>query len=199
MDKPTVAILGGAFDPIHLGHREVADQIIKSGSADRVWMMPAYGHMYDKKMASPEHRLAMVQRATQDSPRIQPFNYEIRNRLNGSTYDFFNKLLAEPFAKNYNFRMAIGQDNADTFHKWKNAEQLKQMVPFTVMARDGSPAPDTNAWYLQAPHQYISFSPKYKTSSTKVKQMLSEGHPMVPAMFHPDVLSYIHENGLYQR
>lgn len=198
MPKPTIAILGGAFDPVHNGHMEVANQILRHRAADQVWMMPAYGHMYDKQMASPEHRMAMLRLATQNSPRIRAYDYEIKNKLGGSTHEFVQKLLSEPMSQNFHFKIAIGQDNADTFHKWKNADPLRQQVPFIVTSRAGSPVPDPGSWYLQKPHEYIPFRPAYQTSSTKVRSMVQENHPMVPRMVHPDVLGYIHDNKLYQ-
>jgi hypothetical protein len=43
--KLKVALLGGAFDPIHLGHTEVAAEVLRLGGVDEVWLMPCYEHL----------------------------------------------------------------------------------------------------------------------------------------------------------
>ena len=54
-----VALFGGAFDPPHIGHQRVAEEIIKREVADEVRFVPVKNHAFDKKMSSAEHRLAM--------------------------------------------------------------------------------------------------------------------------------------------
>ncbi len=60
-----IAILGGSFDPPHLGHLLIAQQVIESVGVNQVWLMPNYDtsthhEIFQKKLSSPEDRLAMV-------------------------------------------------------------------------------------------------------------------------------------------
>ena len=90
--KTKVAILGGAFNPIHNGHIQLAQFVLNaSGEFDEVWLMPANNHMYNKDMASPEHRLKMCELAAKKDARIKVFDYEIAHNLKGETYYFFKR------------------------------------------------------------------------------------------------------------
>ena len=98
--KIKVATLGGAFDPITLGNIEVARYVLNTSKTfDEVWLLPCYGHMFGKEMASSEQRVAMCKLAIHD-PRIKVCEYEITNQLSGETYQTVKLLLEEDFAKN---------------------------------------------------------------------------------------------------
>jgi cytidyltransferase-like protein len=127
--KLNVAILGGAFDPITSGHVAVAEFILNFSSIfDQVWVMPCYQHIY-KQMVSTKHRLEMCKLATAHDRRIKVFDYEIKHKLGGETYNLVKKLMNEDFAKNkFDFSMIIGLDNANTFDKWVNYQDLERMI-----------------------------------------------------------------------
>jgi nicotinate-nucleotide adenylyltransferase len=155
--KLNVAILGGAFDPIHLGHIAIAEFLLNfSGIFDEVWITPCFSHLYNKKMASPKHRLEMCRLATGHDRRIKVFNYEIKNKLGGETYHFVKRLMNEDYAKNkYNFSMAIGADNANTFDKWVNYQDLEKMIRFIVVPRSGVELNPKSNWYMKPPHMLL--------------------------------------------
>jgi len=50
MIKTNVAILGGAFDPITIGHVQVAEQVLAKGLVDEVWFMPCFKHRFGKRL-----------------------------------------------------------------------------------------------------------------------------------------------------
>jgi len=107
--KTRVAILGGAFNPIHKGHIQLAQFVLNTSCQfDEVWLMPNYNHMYNKEMASAEHRLAMCEIASKDDGRIKVFDYEIKNKLAGETYYFFKRLSEEKeLTEKYQFAMIV--------------------------------------------------------------------------------------------
>jgi nicotinate-nucleotide adenylyltransferase len=137
--KIKVAILGGAFNPVHDGHIAIARFLLDfSGEFDEVWLCPCYSHMYNKVLAPPQHRFEMCRIAAAGDRRIKVFDYEIKNKLGGETFHFVKRLMAESFAKNkYNFSMAIGMDNANTFDSWVNYKDLEKMIRFIVIPREG--------------------------------------------------------------
>jgi nicotinate (nicotinamide) nucleotide adenylyltransferase len=199
--KLKVALLGGAFDPIHLGHTEVAAELLRCGGVDEVWLMPCFEHLAGKSMAPAEHRLEMCRLATRAARGIGVFDYEIRHQFRGETYHLIKRLLAEEVARvRCDFSLAIGQDNADGLSSWTNAEGLERLVPFIVVARPGSPAPRPSAWYLRPPHRYLEPGrQEFATSSTDVRRLIRIGDSSVAKLVEPDVLAYIQANGLYPR
>lgn len=195
-----VAILGGAFDPIHNGHIQLAQHVLNnSGVVDEVWLMPPASHMYGKKMAPAEDRLQMCQLAAERDRRIRVFDYEVKNKLAGETYFFFKKLLSDQeLNEKYEFSMIIGLDNANTFDKWVNYKYLEKMVRFIVVPRKGIERDPKVDWYLRPPHVFMSQETDIvEISSTQVRKMLQENDPNITKYLDPKVVDYIKEKGLY--
>lgn len=198
--KTTVAIFGGAFDPITLGHVGVAQFVLNcSRTFDEVWLMPCFQHMNGKSMTSPDHRLAMCRLAAQRDGRLRVFDYEIKHEFRGETYHFVKRLLAEDFARDqYDFSLIIGQDNANGFANWVNGLELERMIRFVVVPRRGVPFEPAATWYLKAPHLYLAAdNPVMEISSTEVRRMLREGDERGQQFVDPRVLEYIQTNRLY--
>lgn len=206
--KTQVAILGGAFDPITLGHIQVAKLILNHSKVfDEVFIMPCYQHIYNKKMASPEHRLEMCKLAAKIDGRIKVFDYEITNKLRGETYNLAKRLLEDKkYEGQYSFSFIIGLDNANTFDQWVNYQELERLVRFVVVPRTGEKQKKGVNWYLKPPHIFIEpDEPLIEMSSTDVRRCLessihrNETNPMYAHNNGLDksVLEYIKLNGLY--
>lgn len=202
MSKFIVAILGGAFDPITVGHIQLAQYVLNSTFLfNEVWLMPCWKHLYDKKMVDAKHRLEMCKIAAQDDVRIYVSDYEIRNKLSGKTFELVSKLCEDPALEDYTFSMIIGMDNAMSFDKWFNHEKLKEMIGFIVVPRKGYTLgrKHRGLWFMEYPHVYLGHvdSPIDEVSSTAVRDGLASGSD-ISHMLSPDVLSYIESNGLYR-
>jgi len=198
--KVRVAILGGAFDPIHDGHTAIAKFVLNTSKTfDEVWPMPANRHMNGKVMVDADHRMKMCELATASDGRIKVNDYEIRNDLAGETYHTMVKLMNEDFAKDqYEFSVIVGQDNANNFDKWVNYRHLERMCRFIVVSRMGE-EPNGTDWYLKSPHIYLKAEDEIPGwSSTMIRGGLAVGNDP-SAFINPDVRDYIEENGLYRR
>lgn len=210
--KSLVAIFGGAFNPITKGHIAVAQFVLRVGIFDEVWLTPCHNHMYNKKLVSSEHRLAMCNLAAAGDPRIQCFDYEIKNELAGETYHFIKRLQAEDFAQDqYSFSILIGMDNANTFHQWVNFEDLERLIPFVVIPRTGETQDPKVDWYLKGRHLLLRPEKDElpNTSSTEARLQLDISNCPDPKsvatrlrhlrndILDPKVLDYIQVNNLY--
>ncbi len=197
--KFKVALYGGAFDPPTIGHIRTAQLVLDASRMfDEVWMVPPFSHMNNKDMASPEHRLRMVEIAAQCDGRVKAWRYEVDKSLSGQTYQFVKLVLAEGFAKDkYDFSYMIGLDNANSFSTWVDSQHLERMIRFVVVPRLGvEPEPKVD-WYRREPHIYIaSEEPPPEVSSTEVRDMIAAGED--PGWrLPPGVYDYIREHGLY--
>ncbi len=170
--KVQVALLGGAFDPPTLGHLAVAQFVIESSKTfDEVWLLPCYQHMYNKDLAEPFHRLAMCEELAKSDGRVKVLGYEIQNKLRGETYNLVKQLLETKFNGETNFSMIIGMDNANTFDKWVNYQELERMIRFVVVPRVGEERDESVDWYLKPPHIYLyPDKPLPETSSTQLRE-----------------------------
>lgn len=194
-----VGILGGAFDPIHRGHIEMSKIALQSGAVDEVWWMPCYSHLAGKKMASPEHRLAMCRLAAQDVPGVDVSDFEIRNRFMGETYHLAKKLACdETIDTRCVLHLIFGRDNAESMHAWSNFDGLRRLMPVIVIPRGDLPEPLPAVWYRQKPNQYLEQSPRVAISSTEVRRRLVEGEGDPAEVVPQNVLDYAHKHELYQ-
>lgn len=198
--KINVAILGGAFDPIHNGHIEVAQFVLNnSGEIDEVWLMPPASHMSGKKMATTEDRLNMCVLAAERDRRIKVFDYEIKNKLGGETYFFFKRLLNDKeLNEKYNFSMIIGLDNANSFDKWVNYKELERMARFIIVPRKGIEKKPGVNWYMKSPHIYMEdINNITEISSTTIKNMIKNDNSNITKVLDPKVYDYIKKHKLY--
>jgi nicotinate-nucleotide adenylyltransferase len=208
--KTQVAILGGAFDPITTGHIAVAKLVLDHSSTfDEVWLMPCYKHLYNKHVIHPTHRLNMCSLAAEIDGRIKVFDYEIKNKLHGETYNLIKRLLNDKISSNHNFSFVIGLDNANTFDKWVNYEDLEKLVRFVIVPRTGEKQIKKVNWYKNTPHIFIEpDEPLIEISSTLIRNDLHKRHSMQLGEvdtslayyrgLDPKVKNYIFINDLYR-
>ena len=90
-------ILGGAFNPITQGHLELADTALLLDEVDRVWLLPCYGHRYNKPLEDFDHRIRMTEIAVANwkEPRIEVKDYERKGDMDGSTWKLIEYLKSD--------------------------------------------------------------------------------------------------------
>jgi nicotinate-nucleotide adenylyltransferase len=198
--KKKIGLLGGAFDPIHIGHLAMCKEVLKAGIVDEIFIMPCYAHRFGKTMTPWIDRRKMCMLAIQGTEGIDVFDFELKNKLNGSTFETIKLLLESPTSILYDFSYIIGMDNANCFDQWHNYQELQKLVPFIVVARPGEEQKET--WFLHSPHFYISASDIPKISSTQIRNWFQdfdcdENVKALLKYLPSDVLKYIREHRLY--
>lgn len=198
MTKKKIAILGGSFDPPHIGHIRLADMLTEH--FDEIWIMPTYDHAHGKNTAHHAHRLKMCRLAFTlynpfPSSKIQVCDFEIENEISGGTIELL-KELQRSFP--HEFYFVIGQDNADSIHTWRKHEQLLLFTPFFVVPRAGySARDDSNTWYMKPPHRYLKTSIILpQISSTEIRKSILQKE--IPQYLTIEVHNYIKKEKLYQ-
>jgi len=193
-----IAILGGAFDPITLGHLEMTQFVLDScPDIDEVWVTPCYRHRYDKKMASAADRIAMTRIAIDGVYRVKCCEYEMRWQVAGSTKEFLD-LIKKNSGDYFDFSAIIGVDNANDFHKWACYEQLIKETPFIVVPRKGVARNISTSWYEEKPHVLLSsVNDIPEISSTQIRESLKKNRQEKPEGLDERVYEYILANNLY--
>jgi len=196
-----IGVLGGAFNPLHEGHLQLAE--FSTQYFDEIWLMPAYSHPHNKKMLSAQHRfimcnLALRKRRSYLDRKITISDFEMRDKITEGTFQTMWELITQH--SNCKFSFIIGQDNADTLDTWFQAEQLKMLVPFLVIPRQGyARNHDLDVWYSNGHHRYISQIAErdaiMEISSTEIREQLSQGKK--PDAITESVFKYIKEHRLY--
>ncbi len=126
-----IGILGGTFDPPHVGHMIVASQIKERLGFDRIWLMPVASHAFDKKLSAAVHRLEMTGIVSYDG--IVASDYEIKLGGVSSTYHTM-KYLREEYPQD-TFYFCMGSDLLNDFHKWNDWKALVSENNFVIYPR----------------------------------------------------------------
>ena len=189
-DGNSIGLLGGTFDPIHLGHLHVInllaqkfDQIALIPTGDP-WMKP------EKPIATGKQRLEMCQAALEDlSDEVQEkvFVLDIEVERKGPTYTFDTLQSLRAFFPRDNFTVIMGTDAASSFNKWKRFEDIKKMAEILVVKRPGAKASEFKEVEVAA----------LDISSTQIREeLMSTGNS---EKLSKSVLEYIKSNGVYDR
>ena len=122
------AIFGGSFDPVHLGHVEVVKKALENLDIKRVIIMPNYlNPLKSSFSAPPELRLKWLKEVFKNFQNVEISDFEISQNRPVYTIETVKKFKPDYFI--------IGSDNLKTLDKWKNIDELKNMVEFVVATR----------------------------------------------------------------
>ena len=184
-----VALFGGAFDPPHLGHQQIAQKMIEHSIVDEVWYIPVYTHPWADRlgkwqMAAYEHRKKMVELILTPGTKLMEYQ----------DVSFTYPTLVE-FAKNYpehDFSWVIGADNLPTFGDWDFYQQIISEFGVHVYPRRGFILEQ-----LFEGMNLLTDFPEVVASSTLVREALNKGES-ISELVDLKVEQYIEENKLYQ-
>lgn len=131
-----VGLFGGSFNPVHEGHRLVAEQCLRRLALDAVWLLVSPGNpLKDHAELSPLEQRVMAARALMTDPRIHVTAPEAARDLT-YTVDTLEWLTAT--RPDTRFVWIIGADNLSQFHRWERWEAIARLMPIAVYARPGS-------------------------------------------------------------
>ncbi|MEI6405463.1 MAG: nicotinate-nucleotide adenylyltransferase [Actinomycetes bacterium] len=185
-----IGIMGGTFNPIHVGHLIAASEVYRELNLDRVLFIPA-GQPWQKagvSIAPAVDRLAMVQRAIDSDARFSASDIEITH--DGPTYavETMDRLTAQ--LPNDEFFWIVGEDVLATLTTWHEWERFVQQVTVVVVNRQGDPD-------VSAPFDFIRVSmPEVRVSASQLRARYALGDDcryLVPE----SVTTYVKENSLY--
>ncbi len=133
--KKRVGIIGGTFDPVHIGHLVAADQVLFYKKLDQVWFMPAFKppHKLKQPISDYQHRVAMVELAAELNPNYQVCTIEAEREGPSYTYDTVIEL--QKLYPEIDFSLVIGADIFSTLTKWYRINELLELVQFIGLER----------------------------------------------------------------
>ena len=134
--RPLIALFGGTFDPIHLGHLHIAKQVYRLLPTQIVHFIPCNQPPHRATpQATAQDRLAMVQLAIQPYPYFVADDQEIKREGTSYTVDTLKTLRADH--QNARFGLIIGSDAFSQFHQWHQWQLILQLTHLIVINRPG--------------------------------------------------------------
>ena len=197
MSRERIGIMGGTFNPIHLGHVAMAQACIRAASLDRVLFLPAGQPPHKSGIASAEDRWRMVCAAVAPYKRLEPCRIELDRE--GTTYTFDTLTsLREQYPKAAFFYI-IGADTLLQLHSWHRYQEVLHLCSFLMCPRAGvsEDAIARERARLQAEGARFVFvkMDSVDISSTEVREALAAGEPV--ELLNPAVCEYAGVMGLY--
>lgn len=167
-----IGIFGGSFNPIHLGHIAVAQQVLKEGWVDEVWLMVSPQNPLKQAatdLAPETVRLAMAQTAVRDFEGIRVSDFEMSLPRPSYTWRTLEALCeAHP---DCTFSLIIGADNWVNFSKWAHHEELLARYPLLVYPREGYPIDEK----VLPASVHVVHAPLFPQSSTSIRERIQRG------------------------
>lgn len=200
-----IAILGGAFDPPHIGHYLVATQVKELLGMDEVWLMPLYRYFPEfpvkfSHITAPAERFEMVEKLEHYGLKVSDFEFT-QNR-ESRTIDTL-RLLKKQFPRD-TFHWIIGSDTLPTFNLWNGWQSLVKDENLIVFPRD-TDFKTLKERVLKAfgiaeiPPNIVVVQGSLIVSniaSTHIRKRVRSGLP-INALVQPEVESYIKSHKLY--
>ena len=136
--KRRVALYGGTFDPVHLGHLEVARRVAELFEIERVLFVPAQiaPHKLTRAVTAPLHRYAMLVLASQNDPQLFVSTFELDTPDRHYTVDTIAHFQSS-FGDSTELFFIMGADSWSEITTWRDWERLLTMTSHIVVTRPG--------------------------------------------------------------
>ncbi|MCX7635973.1 MAG: nicotinate-nucleotide adenylyltransferase [Syntrophales bacterium] len=131
-------LLGGTFDPIHIGHLRCAEEVLELFDLNRIIFVPAARppHRLEGEITSFYHREQMVRLAIENNPSFS-FS-DVENRREGVSYSVETvEFILQKYLKNLELYFIVGQDAFHAIQTWRDWQRLLLLCNFVVMTRPG--------------------------------------------------------------
>lgn len=198
-----IALFGGTFNPIHLGHLEVARAAMAELDLGRLVLVPSARppHKTGERLAPGEDRLAMCRLAVGDDPHLEVSDVELRAEGPSYTVNTLRHFRAErPQAE---LLLLVGADMLRDFHLWHRVADIVRLARVVTMPRPGvevGPLADLRqSLGDDVAERLLSdmlHTPLVDVSSTEIRRRVACGEA-IEDLVGPAVARYIREHGLY--
>ena len=192
--KKQIGIYSGSFNPIHLGHTQLAKHLLEQKIVDEVWFIvsPCNPLKERSELVDEYIRLEMLVLAIQHHPQMKASDLEFSMPIPSYSIDTLNVLRLQ--YPEYQFSLIIGSDNAIVFDQWKDYHQILEDYPILVYPRLDF---DFQAVANKYPRMKLLSTPYYNVSSTQIRQLIQERKDLSPYL-DSSVIQLIEENNFYQ-
>jgi nicotinate-nucleotide adenylyltransferase len=188
--RARIGILGGTFDPIHLGHLAAASEVCAAMYLDHVLIVPTAVQPFKQgeQAATAHDRVEMCERAVRNDSRFRVSTVDVERGGVTYTVDTLTDLKAVNPDADYFF--ICGADSLATLGSWKDSQKLEHLAQFVGVTRAGHSFPQ-----VETTHRVVEV-PSLAISSTDIRRRVRAGAPIRYLVPTP-VVDYIVKHELY--
>ena len=197
-----LGVLGGTFDPPHLGHLLTATDALEHLSLDRILLVPNFVQpIKGAAQATPQDRFEMLRLLVSGDPRFEVKTLELERKGPSFSVDTLEQLSREYAGAQLFF--LLGSDAFSTFREWRNPSRIMELATLAVLSRsDGSSSGAGSAAFVEAhdlPAGAITLASRIiDISSSEIRKRVRTGMPI--RGFVPEAVEkYIAEKALYRQ
>ena len=193
--KKKIGILGGTFDPIHMGHLVLAEQVKEKLKLDRIIFIPCLRspHKTRQKLSPAKDRLHMVRLALQDNPSFSVSDIELKRKGVSYTVDTLRELKRlHPGSQIY---FLTGSDVVNELGAWKDPEKIYKLAKMVIAVRPGFDQFDPEDHF--AKKSILVEITGLDISSSKLRNMAKRGKS-IKYLVPLEVEQYIRKKRLYR-
>ena len=193
----TIGLYFGTFNPIHIGHLNIAHYFAQYSKLDEVWLVvtPRNPLKLKQSLLADYHRAALVDIALEDYPQLKTSRVEFD--LPQPNYTVNTLAVLQEQNPEHSFALIMGEDNLQNLHKWKNYEWLLEHIPILVYPRishlENSPSKSKITGNITPVK-----APIFELSSTFIRKSIERGLDIRP-MLPEKVWRYIDEMNFYKK
>ncbi len=192
-----IGLYFGTFNPIHIGHMAIANHLVEFSDLDEVWMVVTPHNPFKKKasLLADNHRLQLVQIATEGYPKLKSSNIEFKLPQPNYTVNTLAHI-SEKYPE-HTFNLIMGSDNLKSFHKWKNYEVILENYDIYVYPRIVEEE-KTNTQFDNHSKIHKVDAPIMEVSSTFIRKAIAD-KKNIQALLPCKVWQYIDEMNFYKK
>ncbi|MEZ7993327.1 MAG: nicotinate (nicotinamide) nucleotide adenylyltransferase [Flavobacteriaceae bacterium] len=191
-----VGLYFGTFNPIHVGHIIIANHLVEYSDLDEIWMVvtPHNPHKKKNSLLENHHRYELVYIALEKYPKIKPTDIEFK--LPQPNYTVKTLAFIDEKYPQHEFSLIMGEDNLQSFHKWKNYETILENHEIYCYPRIAEGKTKTMFENHHKIHKVAA--PIIQISATLIRQGIKSNKNVEP-MLPKQVWKYIDEMNFYRK
>lgn len=190
-----IGLFFGTFNPIHIGHMIIANHMVEFSDLDQVWFVITPQSPFKQKasMLSNIHRLALANIAVENYPKLKTSTIEFN--LPQPNYTINTLAYIEEKYPDNKFCLIMGEDNLNSFNKWKNYETILENYELYVYPRVSDHHEASHL--IEHPHVHLVNAPIIEISATFIRKGIKQ-HKNISTMLPTEVWKYIDEMNFYK-
>jgi nicotinate-nucleotide adenylyltransferase len=222
--RSRIAIYGGTFDPVHVGHTAVARSLLELFGLDEVLFVPAFvaPHKRDRKVSPAFDRHAMLALATQDEGRFRVSTVELSAPEKPYTVETLTRF-CETLGETARLFFVMGADSWEEITTWREWERVLSLTDHLVVTRPGYELPaghvteavrermvdvhgatrehvESELEKDEGPRIYLTDAVSVRVAATDVRAAVARGDwAALGELVVPAVAEYIRKYGLYRK
>lgn len=167
-----IAIYGGSFNPMHIGHEKIVDYVLNNLNMDKIIIIPVGIPSHrENNLEQSNTRLKICKEIFKGNKKIEVSDIEIKSEGKSYTYDTLLKLI-DLYGENNEFFEIIGEDSLKSLKTWKNYEELLKICKFIVFRRKDDKNIQIDEEFLNNKNIIILENEYYDISSTEIRNMV---------------------------